>query len=158
VFRILVDLAAKGLSPAINDPTSAVLAIDQIHNLLRAMGKRNLAPGRAHDATGRARLFYRTPGWEDFVQLAVTEIRQYGATSIQVVRRLHAMLENLIQTLPSERSAALQAELAAIQQSTEQCFWRPEDRALAAISDSQGIGGAHERHRDDCTESQVLAR
>ena len=34
-FRILVDIANKGLSPAINDPTTAVLALDQIHHLLR---------------------------------------------------------------------------------------------------------------------------
>ena len=33
-FRIIVDIANKALSPAINDPTTAVLAIDQIHRLL----------------------------------------------------------------------------------------------------------------------------
>ena len=34
-FRILVDIAIKALSAAINDPTTAVLAIDQLHRLLR---------------------------------------------------------------------------------------------------------------------------
>ena len=49
-FRIIVDIAAKALSPAINDPTTAVLALDQIHRLLRAVGERQLDTGRIHDA------------------------------------------------------------------------------------------------------------
>ena len=44
-FRIIVDIASKALSPAINDPTTAVLAIDQIHHLLRDVGGRYLAEG-----------------------------------------------------------------------------------------------------------------
>ena len=99
-FRIMVDIASKGLSPAINDPTTAVLAIDQIHNLLHAVGSRRLAHGRVRDESGRLRVVYRTPEWQDFVHLAVTEIRQFGGGSIQVARRLRAMLENLIQSLP----------------------------------------------------------
>ena len=106
-FRILVDIASKGLSPAINDPTTAVLAMDQIHHLLRNVGSRHLDDERVRDAAGRVRLVYRTPGWEDFVQLAVTEIRHFGGESIQVARRLRAMLENLLETVPDElRSAA----------------------------------------------------
>ena len=87
-FRILVDVASKGLSPAINDPTTAVLAIDQIHHLLRNVGSRHLDDDRVRDAAGQLRLIYRTPGWEDYVQLAITEIRQFGGESIQVARRL----------------------------------------------------------------------
>src|SRR4029453_930066 len=81
-FRILVDIASKGLSPAINDPTTAVLALDQIHHLLRSVGVRSLADGRVRDADGKLRLVYRTPDWIDFVKLAVTEIRHFGGTSI----------------------------------------------------------------------------
>jgi uncharacterized membrane protein len=92
-FRIIVDIANKALSPAVNDPTTAVLAIDQIHHLLRDIGNRYLAEGYERDATGKLRLIYRTPNWEDFVRLGITEIRQYGDESIQVQRRLRAMLE-----------------------------------------------------------------
>src|SRR6185369_8732414 len=62
-FRIIVDIASKALSPAINDPTTAVLAIDQIHHLLRNVGMRSLAEGRETDRQGRLRLVYRTPDW-----------------------------------------------------------------------------------------------
>jgi uncharacterized membrane protein len=140
-FRIMVDIASKGLSPAINDPTTAVLALDQIHHLLRNVGSRRLDDGRVHDSAGQLRLLYRTPDWEDFVLLAVTEIRQYGGSSIQVVRRLRAMLENLIQTLPEERAALLRLELELLRRSAERFFSDPEDQAMAHVSDSLGVGG-----------------
>jgi uncharacterized membrane protein len=140
-FRIIVDIASKGLSPAINDPTTAVLAIDQIHQLLRQVGNRQLDDGQDRDAAGRLRLVYRTPDWEDFVQLAVTEIRQFGGESIQVARRLRAMLENLIQTLPEARSALLRKELQLLHRSAERFFPEPEDRSMADVGDFQGVGG-----------------
>jgi uncharacterized membrane protein len=140
-FRIIVDIASKGLSPAINDPTTAVLAIDQLHHLLRSVGGRHLDEGVAHDRSGALRLVYRTPDWEDFVYLAVMEIRHFGGTSIQVARRLRAMLESLIEVLPAERTALLQCELALLHRSAARFFPEPEDRALAEVSDLQGVGG-----------------
>jgi uncharacterized membrane protein len=142
-FRIIVDIASKALSPAINDPTTAVLAVDQIHHLLRSVGGRQLDEGLAHDRTGTLRLVYRTPDWQDFVYLAVTEIRHFGSTSIQVARRLRAMLENLTEVLPPERTALLRSELTLLQRSTQRSFPEPEDQALADISDMQGVGGKH---------------
>src|SRR5262249_13579752 len=142
VFRILVDIASKGLSPAINDPTTAVLVLDQIHHLLRNVGGRHLDNGEVRDPEGRLRLVYRTPDWEDFVRLAVTEIRQFGGSSIQIARRLRAMLENLVQTLPETRAVLLRQELALLERSAERSFAEPEDRALAGVSDLQGVGGS----------------
>jgi len=70
-----VDIASRALSPAINDPTTAVLALDQLHRLLRHVGEKQLAVGRVLDGRGRLRLAYPTRQWEDFVGLAVSEIR-----------------------------------------------------------------------------------
>ena len=146
-FRIMVDIASKALSPAINDPTTAVLAIDQIHHLLRSVGGRRLDEGLACDRFGALRLAYRTPDWADYVFLAVTEIRQFGGTSIQVVRRLRAMLENLIEVLPSGRARLLQNELALLQRFAGRSFAEPEDQAMANVSDLQGMGGRHAETR-----------
>jgi uncharacterized membrane protein len=143
-FRVIVDVASKGLSPAINDPTTAVLAVDRIHHLLRHVGGRRLDNEKVRDTEGRVRLMYRTPEWEDFVVLAVTEIRQFGATSIQIARRLRAMLENLIETLPAQRAEPLTRQLTLLARSAARSFEEPEDRVLAEISDSQGVGGTEE--------------
>lgn len=142
-FRIIVDIASKGLSPAINDPTTAVLAIDQIHHLLRSVGSRHLDEGLGHDSSGALRFVYRTPDWEDFVRLAVTEIRHFGGTSIQVARRLRAMIENLTEVLPPERTAFLRTELTLLHRSAQRFFPELEDQALADESDLQGVGGKH---------------
>lgn len=144
-FRIMVDIASKALSPAINDPTTAVLAIDQVHHLLRHLSNRNLDDERVRDSTGRLRLLYRTPGWDDFVHLAVTEIRQFGGESIQVTRRLRGMLERLMGIVPKERAGLLRIELDLLNRSAARGFKEPEDQALAAIGDSQGVGGTAAR-------------
>jgi uncharacterized membrane protein len=141
-FRILVDIALKALSKAINDPTTAVLAIDQLQRLLRRVGSRNLQSEFITDAAGHLRIVFRTPNWEDFVQLACTEIRHNGAESIQVVRRLRAMLENLIQALPAHRHPVLHRELNLLELAIKRAYVFPEDLALACIPDSQGMGAA----------------
>jgi uncharacterized membrane protein len=148
-FRIIVDIASKALSPAINDPTTAVLAIDQLHHLLRDIGKRYLAEGQAKDAQGQLRMIYRTPEWEDFVQLGTTEIRQYGRESIQVQRRLRAMLEDLMETLPSHRHPVLQKELALLGTSSKRAFPDLDDQMLAESGDLQGMGGSDDELYED---------
>ncbi len=141
-FRILVDIANKALSPAINDPTTAVLALDQIDNLLLELGRRRLDEGLARDGDGKLRLVYGTPDWPDYVMLGVSEVRQFGEASLQVDRRLRAMLEHLIATLPESRRPPLQAELAMLGRGIERRFPDEEDRRRAGIADYQGVGGS----------------
>ena len=139
-FRILVDIALKALSPAINDPTTAVVAIDQIHRLLREVGKRDLHREDVADGKGGTRVIFRTPNWEDFVQLACTEIRNYGAGSVQVARRLQSMLVNLTATLPDYRGAALEQERDRLNRALPGLYDLPDDLALARTPDLQGLG------------------
>jgi uncharacterized membrane protein len=141
-FRILVDIAIKALSAAINDPTTAVLAIDQLQRLLRLVGLRDLRGEEFRDMAGELRLVFRTPNWEDFVHLACTEIRHCGAGSIQVTRRMRSMLENLMETLPPHRHAELRQQLDLLDRAVDGHYAFPEDRALARIPDPQGLGGS----------------
>ena len=122
-FRILADIALKALSPAINDPTTAVLAIDQLHRLLRMVGLRSLRTDEFADYSGQLRLVFRTPNWENFVHITFREIREFGANSIQIVRRLRAMIENLTHTLPEQRHAALRVELDLLNRSMARHFY-----------------------------------
>lgn len=141
-YRIVVDIALKALSPAINDPTTAVIAIDQLHRLLRKAGNRNLRTDEILAKSGQLLVLFRTPNWEDFVHLAFTEIRQCGAQNMQIARRLRAMIDNLIETLPKHRHAVLLTELKLLDRDVERHFVHPEDRALARLGDPQGLGGA----------------
>ena len=141
-FRIIVDIALKALSPAINDPTTAVLALDQVHRLLRLVGKRKLRGEVLLDDDGQPRVIFRTPNWEDYVHVACSEIRACGADNLQIARRMRAMLENLQSTLPEHRRAALETELNLLDWAIETHFERPEELALARVADSQGLGGS----------------
>jgi uncharacterized membrane protein len=141
-FRILVDIGLKALSPAINDPTTGVLAIDQVHRLLRVVGKRQLHGEEITDEAGELRVIYRTPNWDDFVHVACNEIRNCGAGNVQIARRLRAMLENLFATLPENRHRALTEERARLDHLLDTLYSIPEDRALARIPDLQGLGGS----------------
>jgi uncharacterized membrane protein len=143
-FRILVDIAIKALSAAINDPTTAVLAMDQLHRLLRSAGRRNLRTDYMHDRAGNLRVVFRTPDWDDFVQLVFTEIRFCGANNIQIARRLRAMIVNLTNSLPVERHPALHREADLLDRTLEKLYPFPEDLALARIPDTQGLGGSTE--------------
>ena len=144
-FRIIVDIAIRALSPAINDPTTAVRGVDQIHSLLRMVGERDLGDGLIRDKEGRPRLVFPTPNWEDFIWLGVSEIRTYGAGSLQVMRRLRGMLENLMEVLPPQRIPPLQDQLGQLERVAERNFVDREDRRLAGIGDYQGIGGSRLR-------------
>lgn len=141
-FRIIVDIALKALSPAINDPTTAVLALDQVHRLLRVAGQRKLRGEVVSDNDGKARVVFPTPNREDYVQVACYEIRACGANNLQVARRMRAMLENLRRALPEHRRAALEKELELLDWAIHKHFNRPEELALARIPDLQGLGGS----------------
>jgi uncharacterized membrane protein len=83
-----------------------------LHRLLGVVGRRELHNHGVCDADGRLRLIFLTPDWNDFVELAFSEIRLYGAGNFQVARRLRAMVEGLVADLPEARQSALQRELA----------------------------------------------
>jgi len=110
--------------------------------LLRKVGCRRLHGDEVVDGSGQLRLIFRTPDWDDFVQLAIREIRFYGAENFQVARRLRAMIENLIQTLPNERQPALRTELKLLDSALKSIHVLPEDLALASVPDVQGLGAA----------------
>jgi uncharacterized membrane protein len=141
-LRILVDIAIRALSPAVNDPTTAVQVLNYIEDLLLVIGR-----GKAHghgelrDPDGRLRLVVPLRHFEQYLDLGVTEIRQYGAHSVQVTRRLRALLEELRSGVLPERRAAVDAELCRLEASVAASFADSDDRSLAGESDSQGIGG-----------------
>ena len=95
-FRIVIDIALRALSPAINDPTTAVLALDQLQQMLRVVGSRHLRTDELRDTSMHVRVICRTPNWEDFVYLVFSEIRRCGSNNLQVARRLRAMIEKSI--------------------------------------------------------------
>jgi uncharacterized membrane protein len=141
-FRVIVDIAIKALSPAINDPTTAVIAIDQLQRLLRTVGTRDLRDEKIFDSEQQLRLIFHTPNWQDFVDLTFSEIRMYGAGNLQVMRRLRAMIDTVSHGLSERRVSALQKELDLLDRATHQLYTFQEDIERSRVPDAQGLGGA----------------
>jgi uncharacterized membrane protein len=141
VLRILADIGARALSPAVNDPTTAVEVLNVVERLLALLATRDLGTGVQCDAAGVARVVFPTADWDDFVSIGLDEIRQFGTSSMQVSRRLISLLETLKDQVPEQRRAALTDRLRKVHRAIPDAFNDPDDRTQAATADRQGLGG-----------------
>lgn len=139
-IRLLVDIAIRALSPAVNDPSTAVQALDQIEDLLVRLGRRRLEIMEIRDRTGRLRLVIPFPTWEDFLHLALDEIRTYGSSSVQVMRRMKALLSDLSDAVPENRREAVQSQQRRLIASVGRCFTDADDQLEASVEDREGLG------------------
>ncbi len=140
--RIMVDIADRALSAAVNDPTTAVQVLNHLSEVLRLIGAVDLSRSRWHgERAGRAGLIIPIRSWEDYLSLGITEIRDYGANTIQVVRRLRAMLDELHDEVRPEHRAAVEEELARLDATVARTYGDSVDLDRAITPDAQGIGG-----------------
>jgi uncharacterized membrane protein len=140
--RVMVDVANRALSSAINDPTTAVQVLDYLEDLLLVIGRTDFSgSGVIRGPDGTPRLVLPARGWEDYLALGITEIRYYGGGSVQVVRRLRALLLRLQQHVLPQHRAAVDAELARLEATVRMRFGDGVDLDRAGAPDRQGIGG-----------------
>ncbi|HEX2363298.1 MAG TPA: DUF2254 family protein, partial [Jiangellaceae bacterium] len=142
-LRMLVDIAERSLadSPFL-DPTTAVQAVDRLHDCLRQLAGRDFPDGLYRDEDGELRLIVPSMDWDAYVHLAFDEIRLAGAGSPQVPRRLRAALEDLIEVAPPERREVLRRQLDLLATSTDAAMKDERDVALALNEDRRGLGVA----------------
>lgn len=114
-FRQLVDIAERALSPGINDPTTAVQCIDQIHALLRRVAGRAEPDSVQHDPDGRPRVLLPVLRWDDLVRLGFEEIRHWGSGSLQVRRRLQKALDDLAAVVAADRMFPVSEQLRLLE-------------------------------------------
>lgn len=138
--RAIVDIAVRALSPAVNDPTTAVQSIDTLDSLLHRLALRDLGSGVVTDDDGVVRVIYPAADWDEVLDLALTEIRAYGASSHQVSRRLYALLAALERDVPAGRHAALARQRALLDESVA-CHHAGEELKIAKAADHTGLGG-----------------
>lgn len=141
-FRQLVDIAERSLSPAVNDPTTAVQCLDEIHDLLRSLARRAFPSGQRFDKDGNLRLAFPVMTWDGYVSLAFNEIRYYGRDSIQVHRRMRSVLLDLESAVDPGRLPPLRRQLRLLDAAAERHLVDEDDRAEAREADDQGLGGS----------------
>ncbi|MFA9430808.1 DUF2254 domain-containing protein [Egicoccus sp. AB-alg2] len=139
-FRLLIDIAARSLSPSVNDPTTATQVVDELHDLLRLLGSRSFPTGWHADTGGTPRLCVPQPTWDLYVALAFEEIRHDARDSLQVVRRLQAALEDLLAYLPEDRHPPLRRQRRLLDETVAGSFALEAEQQAARHADRQGIG------------------
>lgn len=146
-IRLLVDMAERSVSDSpFLDPTTAVQAIDRLHDGLRHLCERLIPDGRHADAAGALRVTAPVMTWEAYVHLAFDEIRLAGAESPQVTRRLAAALEDLVAVAPPQRRGPLQEQLRLLRAAASDLPRADADHTIAIQPDGQGIGVGVDGH------------
>jgi uncharacterized membrane protein len=140
-LRMLVDIAERSLSDSpFLDPTTAVQALDRLHDCLRQLVSRAFPDGVHRDDQGTVRLVTRVMTWEDYVHLAFDEIRLAGAGSPQIARRMRAALEDLLTIAPAERKAPLQQQLQLLHAGLQEKHAQAIDQEHSSRADPRGLG------------------
>ena len=142
-LRIIVDIAIRALSPAVNDPTTGVQCLDYIEGLLLQIGEREL-PQRyeVRDPEGTGRVVVTSRTWDDYLTLGVVEILEYGSTSTQVTRRLRAMLGDLLRSVHTANRPAVRAQIDRLDAALAEDVPEGARREFASRADRQGLGGS----------------
>jgi uncharacterized membrane protein len=141
-IRMLVDIAIRALSPAVNDPTTAVQTLDRIEGMLVELAPRHPGPSFVVDAGGTPRAIVPAPRWADYVELGLVEIRRYGSDSPQIVRRLTALYDRLGEVADDGERSRLALERRLLREAAARAFPDDEERAIVERPDRLGLGGA----------------
>ena len=138
-LRQLVDVASRALSPAVNDPTTAVQVIDRVTDLLGRIAPCPDPPGWYVDDAGTARVRMPVETFDRLVRLGYTEIIRYGADAPQVVRRLRASFDALEPRRGARPSAGLDEVRTLLERASADLL--PDAfAAVAAEPDVRGLG------------------
>lgn len=138
-LRQLSDIALRALSPAVNDPTTAVQCLDRIVQLLTAMVHLPLGAVQHRDGAGAVRLVQDGPEWTELVDLAFEEIRWCATRSPQVSRRMLAGMNDVVALAPEDRKGALVRHRELLVKAVERTVPDVIAREFALFPDRQGI-------------------
>jgi uncharacterized membrane protein len=139
-FRQLSDIALRATSTGVNDPATAVQALDHIHDMLRNVSQRHLGVHVHRDSRGVVRVIEHTATWEGLLRLGIAETMISGASSPQVARKLRYILNDLLEVAPEARRPEIQRLLQLLDRMVERSYEDEDARAIANEPDSRGTG------------------
>lgn len=140
-IRAIVDIAVRALSPAVNDPTTAVESLDVLEALLHLISRRDLGDRCYFSQGGEPRVLWSAPDWDQLIDLALSEIRHYGIHAPQATRRLRAVLDSLLQIAPAPRHAAVRRHIDLLHDALRAAYKTEGELRLASEPDHIGLGG-----------------
>jgi uncharacterized membrane protein len=102
-FRLLADIGLRALSPAVNDPATAVQVLDTIESLLQPLASRDLDMAHVTDSTGVVRVVLALRSWDDYLRIGLDDLIESASQSLMVLLRARVLLTTLLNAAPSAR-------------------------------------------------------
>ena len=115
-FRLLADIGLRALSPAVNDPATAVQVLDTIESLLLPLAPRDLDVAEVADDTGTVRVVLALPSWNDYLQVALDDLIESSSRSPMVLLRARATLASLRRAAPPQRTPSIAWRLRRVEE------------------------------------------
>ncbi|HEX8229798.1 MAG TPA: DUF2254 domain-containing protein [Chloroflexia bacterium] len=128
---MLADIAIKALSPAINDPNTAVMSLNQISSVLRLVAARELPEQVRYGVDGKVRAILNEPTFEKLAAQAFDQVRRFGTTDATIPIKLLDVIEEIAaeDTLPAHLEV-LRLHTRAIIEDAELNLKSTRDKAL----------------------------
>jgi uncharacterized membrane protein len=126
--RQLADIASKALSPAVNDPYTAVQAVDHLSVILAALATRPLGNQVLTDGDGNPRVHIPARDWAYFIDLGLGQVRRFGHTEPRVVLALLRVARDLGTLCYGPRMTSLREYVTVLLDDVKQDITQPADR------------------------------
>jgi len=145
-LRQLVDIAARALSPGVNDPTTAVDAVGHLASLMVVLARRRLVDDVRTDDDGAARFIAERPDFTDYLSLACGQVRRYGGDEPAVAVALLELLRQVGEAaVTADQAEAVAREVDLVVQRARRDIVQPADREVV----EQAAADAHRSLRGD---------
>ena len=115
-FRLLADIGMRALSPAVNDPATAVQVLDTIESLLQLLVSRDLDVAEVADDAGTVRVVLALPSWDDYLRTALDDLLESASQSPMVLLGARALLTTLLDAAPPARQPPVTRRLRRAEQ------------------------------------------
>ena len=126
--RQLADIASKALSPAVNDPYTAVQAVDHLSVILAALATKPLGNQVLTDGDGTPRVHIPARDWAYFIDLGLGQVRRFGHTEPRVVLALLRVARDLGTLCHGSRMTSLREYVTVLLDDVKQDITQPADR------------------------------
>jgi uncharacterized membrane protein len=132
-IRQMVEVGSRALSPGVNDPYTAMAAIDRLSLSLVHIMRRQPAQTQWCDEEGLLRLLVHPAGFDGLIDASFNMLRQYGEGSAAVLIRLADRLNDLYEIGNTDQKDAICRHLEMVLRAGRRSLSEPND--LAALED-----------------------
>jgi uncharacterized membrane protein len=137
-LRQLVDIALRALSPAINDPYTAIQVVHHVSAVAAVLASRAIRDDVRRDSSGDVLVWLAYPGFATYLHVACAQIRRYGAREPLVLAALLQLLSAVGQNcVEPTRRAAAKAQIDLVVRFAERELPEVSDRAMVKNAAAQ---------------------